>query len=85
MSVVTTRRSVAGRRLFPGPDRRCVGAPGCQWRYVPDRFPPWLAVWKQWCRRRANGVWARAMARLVSLVRRRHDERGDQRSKWIYP
>jgi putative transposase len=31
---------------------------GVQWRYLPERFPPWSAVWSQWRRWRANGVWA---------------------------
>jgi len=42
---------------------------GCQWRYLPDRYPPWQAVWQQWLRWRANGVWARAMTRLVRVIR----------------
>jgi transposase len=25
---------------------------GCQWRYLPDRYPPWPAVWQRW---RENG------------------------------
>jgi transposase len=31
------------------------------------------AVWAQWRRWRANGVWARAMARLAAVVRLLHD------------
>jgi len=42
---------------------------GCQWRYLPDSYPPWEAVWQQWRRWRANGVWAHAMARLARLIR----------------
>jgi putative transposase len=42
---------------------------GCQWRYLPERCPPWEAVWQQWRRWRENGVWARAMARIARLVR----------------
>ena len=42
---------------------------GCQWRYLPDRHPPWEAVWQQWRRWRENGVWARAMARIARLIR----------------
>ena len=45
---------------------------GCQWRYLPDRFPPWSAVWQQWRRWRGNGVWAKAMTRLAQLVRVQH-------------
>ena len=45
---------------------------GCQWRYLPDRYPPWEAVWQQWRRWRASGVWARAMARIAALIRTKH-------------
>jgi putative transposase len=45
---------------------------GCQWRYLPERYPAWGAVWQQWLRWRANGVWQRAMARLAALVRVEH-------------
>jgi putative transposase len=45
---------------------------GCQWRYLPERYGPWGAVWQQWRRWRANGVWARAMARLVRKIRVAH-------------
>jgi transposase len=45
---------------------------GCQWRYLPERYPAWGAVWQQWLRWRANGVWQRAMARLASMVRLEH-------------
>lgn len=42
---------------------------GCQWRYLPARYPPWEAVWQQWRRWRENGVWAKAMARLARKIR----------------
>ena len=42
---------------------------GVQWRYLPERFPPWTAVWSQWRRWRANGVWAAAMGRLARTIR----------------
>ena len=45
---------------------------GCQWRYLPARYPPWEAVWQQWRRWRASGVWARAMARIAALIRVKH-------------
>ena len=44
---------------------------GCQWRYLPACYPPWEAVWQQWRRWRANGVWARAMTRLAAMIRTR--------------
>ena len=46
---------------------------GCQWRYLPERYGTWTAVWAQWRRWRANGVWARALARLAVVVRLLHD------------
>ena len=42
---------------------------GCQWRYLPDRYPPWPAVWQQWRRWRASGVWAAAMLRIAEIIR----------------
>ena len=51
------RRQMVDAMLF-------LGRTGCQWRYLPARYPPWGAVWQQCCRWRANGVWERAMARL---------------------
>ena len=45
---------------------------GCQWRYLPARYGPWGAVWQQWRRWRANGVWERAMSRLASHIRVHH-------------
>ena len=42
---------------------------GCQWRELPARFGPWLAVWAQWRRWRDKGVWAEAMSRLRRVAR----------------
>lgn len=42
---------------------------GVQWRYLPERFPPWTAVWSQFRRWRASGVWADAMGRLARTIR----------------
>jgi transposase len=50
---------------------------GCQWRYLPERFPDWQAVWSQWRRWRDKGVWAKAMRRLAAAVRLRHGRRAD--------
>ena len=69
----------AGRRGVPAryPRREMVEAmlflarTGCQWRYLPDHYPPWEAAWQQWRRWRENGVWARAMTRIAHLVRAR--------------
>jgi putative transposase len=70
-----------GRRGAPAliPRRRMVeamlfiGRTGCQWRYLPERYAAWSAVWAQWRRWRANGVWARAMLRLATVVRLLHE------------
>jgi transposase len=53
-----------GRRGAPAqiPRRQMVEAmlflarTGCQWRYLPERYGSWTAVWAQWRRWRANGV-----------------------------
>jgi putative transposase len=70
-----------GRRGAPAhiPRRQMVEAmlflarTGCQWRYLPERYGQWGAVWAQWRRWRANGVWERAMLRLTAVVRVLHD------------
>ena len=71
----------SGRRGAPAiiPRRAMVDAmlficrTGIQWRYLPERYPAWAAVWSQWRRWRANGVWAAAMTRLAAIVRWLHD------------
>ena len=60
------RRQMVDAMLF-------IGRTGCQWRYLPERYGVWTAVWAQWRRWRANGVWARAMTRLAAIVRVLHD------------
>jgi transposase len=60
------RRQMVDAMLF-------IGRTGMQWRYLPERYGSWTAVWAQWRRWRANGVWARAMARLAAIVRWFHD------------
>jgi putative transposase len=70
-----------GRRGAPAriPRRQMVNAmlflarTGCQWRYLPERYGAWGAVWQQWRRWRANGVWERAMLRLAAQVRVSHE------------
>ena len=57
-----SRREMVDAMLF-------LARTGIQWRYLPERYPPWSAVWQQWRRWRANGVWARAMVLLTHAVR----------------
>jgi putative transposase len=78
--LVTDLFDPRGRRDKPAQyDRRAMveamlflARTGCQWRYLPARYPPWEAVWQQWRRWRENGVWARAMTRLVEMIRLDH-------------
>ena len=46
---------------------------GVQWRYLPERFPPWTAAWSQWRRWRARGVWEQARGRLARTIRMEKD------------
>jgi transposase len=59
-----SRRSMVEAILF-------LARTGCQWRYLPDRYPPWEAVWQQWRRWRSNGAWAEAMRKIARLIRAR--------------
>ncbi len=60
------RREMVDAMLF-------IARTGIQWRYLPERYPPWTAVWSQWRRWRSNGVWAAAMTRLAAVVRWLHE------------
>lgn len=60
------RRQMVDAMLF-------IGRTGVQWRYLPERYGAWTAVWSQWRRWRANGVWAAAMTRLAAIVRVLHE------------
>lgn len=60
------RRQMVDAMLF-------IGRAGIQWRYLPERYGAWTAVWSQWRRWRANGVWAAAMTRLVAVERWLHE------------
>jgi transposase len=59
------RRQVVEAILF-------LARTGGQWRYLPACYPPWEAVWQQWRRWRASGVWARAMTRIAAMIRTKH-------------
>jgi len=60
------RRQMVDAMLF-------IARTGIQWRYLPERYGAWTAVWAQWRRWRASGVWAAAMTRLAAIVRVLHD------------
>jgi len=55
--------------LFDPDVRRGAPETGVQWRYRPERFPPWTAVSSQWRRWQANGVWEKTMGRLARTFR----------------
>jgi transposase len=63
---IIPRRQMVDAILF-------IGRTGCQWRYLPERYGAWTAVWAQGRRWRSNGVWARAMTRLAAIVRVLHE------------
>jgi putative transposase len=54
-----------------------VARTGCQWRYLPARFPDWQAVWSQWRPWRDKGTWAAAMRVLAREIRLRHNRKAD--------
>ncbi|HVA87691.1 MAG TPA: IS5 family transposase [Candidatus Saccharimonadales bacterium] len=59
---IYSRRTMVDAMLF-------LARTGCQWRYLPDRYPPWQAVWQQWRRWRTSGMWERAIKRVREEVR----------------
>ena len=42
---------------------------GCQWRLLPNDFPPYTAVWSFYRRAMISGKWEEAMDLLVKKVR----------------
>jgi putative transposase len=50
-----------------------IARTGCQWRYLPSSYPPWGAIWQQWRRWVAAGVWEEAMRELSKQERRRSE------------
>jgi transposase len=42
---------------------------GCQWRYLPQDYPPWEAVHSFYRRARLSGLWERLLQRLVAKSR----------------
>jgi putative transposase len=43
---------------------------GCQWRLLPNDFPPYGAVWSFYRRAVKSGKWEKAMDLLVQKVRK---------------
>jgi putative transposase len=42
---------------------------GCQWRYLPQEFPPWPTVWTYFRHWRNDGTWERLHTALREHVR----------------
>ena len=42
---------------------------GCQWRLLPNDFPPWGTVWSYFRRWRLDGVWTRIHRALYAAAR----------------
>lgn len=45
---------------------------GCQWRDLPDNFPPWQTVYSQFRRWRLNGTWEEILKTLAQMEREKH-------------
>jgi putative transposase len=48
---------------------RYVQRTGCQWRLLPNDFPPWLVVYMTFWRWRNSGLWERIMHELRRRAR----------------
>ena len=67
--------SSKGQHLSKHPKRELVNAvlylvkTGCQWRLLPNDFPPHEAVWSFYRRAVKSGKWEKAMDYLVRKIR----------------
>jgi len=57
-----TRRAIADAIFY-------VAATGCQWRHLPDKYPPWSTVHDYHVTWSRNGTWEHVCDRLRNLVR----------------
>jgi len=42
---------------------------GCQWRFLPQEYPPWKSVYSFYIRARQNEIWEKMMKDLVEKIR----------------
>lgn len=49
-----------------------VNRTGCQWRMLPQNFPPWSTVYGYFWKWRNAGIWQQVNAALVKLIRELH-------------
>ncbi len=47
----------------------CLTRTGCQWRQLPNNFPPWKTVYSFFKRAKDKGIWERIMDSLVKRSR----------------
>lgn len=57
-----TRRAIADAIFY-------VAATGCQWRNLPDKYPPWSTVHRYHVTWSRDGTWEHVCDRLRNLVR----------------
>ena len=42
---------------------------GCQWRFLPQEYPPWKSVYSFYMRAKQKGIWEKVMRDLVDKSR----------------
>ena len=50
---------------------------GCQWRFLPEEYPPWKTVYSFYKRARDKDIWERMMRDLVTQSRVRMGREAD--------
>ena len=48
---------------------------GCQWRMLPNDFPPYGTVWSFYRRARESGLWEKILDALVKKIRQNEDRK----------
>ena len=77
-------KSNKGKNLVKHPKRDLVNAvlylvkTGCQWRLLPNDFPPYSTVWSFYRRAVKSGKWEKAMDLLVKKTVKEPSENRNQ-------
>lgn len=50
---------------------------GCQWRLIPNDFPPYPTVWSFYRRAKKSGLWEKIMQKLVRKTREKAGRNSD--------
>ena len=56
---------------------RYVERSGCQWRMLPNDFPPWRSVYQTFWRMRESGKWKEMNEYLCKKLRQQEDKNPD--------